>query len=117
MSQEQNGEEQQIEEIPKVPMKYMGLLGNLPDLDPKFLIKSFWDLAAVYGEIFQLDLHGSRVIVISSYRLIHETTSEQNYEKIVDGGKAQVRDVIGDGLFTAHNHEEVGLPSTIHDTR
>lgn len=110
MSQAQNGEEeQQIQEIPQVPMKYFGLLGNQPDIDPKFFIKSFWELAAKYGPIFQLNLHGGKLIIISSYKLILETIDEDNYEKIVDGGKAAARDLVGDGLFTAHNHEEVGL--------
>lgn len=49
-------------EIPEPPKQYFGLIGHMPDIDPGFPIRSFWNLMDMYGPIFKLDLGGSRII-------------------------------------------------------
>lgn len=107
-----NVSEEPAAEIPKVPMKYFGILGNLPDFDGSFPSKSFQHLADLYGPIYQLELLGKKNIVLSSHELTKETFDDDNYEKIVDGGLVQIRDSIGDGLFTAYSDEKVGKQKT-----
>lgn len=103
----ENESEQPALEIPQVPKKYFGILGNVPDVDGSFPAKSFWHLADLYGPIYQLDLLGTKNVVVSTHELVKDTFDDECYEKIVDGALVQVRDSIGDGLFTAYSDEKV----------
>lgn len=108
MSIEQNKEkEEQTLEIPKVPQKYGGLLGNIPDVDGSFMVQSFWDLLDLYGPICELNLLGEQVVLLNNYELINDSADDDRFEKVVAGPLLHVRDQIGDGLFTAFNDEKV----------
>lgn len=102
--------------IPQPPTHAYGFLGNLPDVDPSFALKSLRHLSELYGPIYQLDLLSRKFVVVSSYQLAHEVCDDEHYEKIVTGQSTELRALSKDALFTAHNHEPVGCgyePSTI----
>lgn len=114
MSAEQdNTEQQQSLPIPAVPKKYGGILGNVPDLDGSFILKSWWELADLYGDIYSLDIFGEKFVVLHNYELINDSADDDRFEKTISGPLVYVRDQIGDGLFTAYNDEKVSSPSTI----
>lgn len=57
------------------------------------------------GEIFKLKVLGNETYIVSSAALVEELCDETRFEKKVDEGLAEMRHAVGDGLFTAHNHE------------
>ena len=93
--------------IPQPPTHAYGFLGNLPDVDPSFAIKSLRHLSEIYGPIFQLDFVSKKVIVVSSYELAHEVAGDERFEKFITGPLKELRPLSGDALFTAGNHEPV----------
>ena len=100
-----NGANQAALSIPGPSPSYF--TGNVKDIDPSFLIRSFWNLADIYGPIFKLTLPGRSVVVVSNYEFINEVCNEERFEKFVAGPLNEVRALTGDGLFTAHQHEPV----------
>lgn len=95
--------------IPQVPKQYLGLLGNLPDIDPSFAAKSFWRLQELYGDIYELDLLNRKVVIISNYDLISDVLDDNRYEKVVTGPLKELRPFVKDALFTAFPDEPVNL--------
>ncbi|KAK4905254.1 hypothetical protein LTR66_017827, partial [Elasticomyces elasticus] len=95
-----------IEPIPQVPKKYFGLLGNLPDIEPTFQLKSFWNLSELYGPIFELDFLSRKVIAIANVELAQQVLDDQHFEKVISGALFELRPFVGDGLFTAFSDEE-----------
>ncbi|KAI1423202.1 cytochrome P450 [Xylaria sp. FL1777] len=79
---------------------------NLPEMDPSFPAASLWRLAAVYGDIFKLDLIVRQAVVLSSYELINEVMDESRFRKNPTGPLKELRALLGDGLFTAYWNEE-----------
>ncbi|TDL26943.1 bifunctional P-450/NADPH-P450 reductase [Rickenella mellea] len=100
-------------EIPQPPT--FPLMGNVLDLSPDLSpitcvegegqIHAFDRLALQYGEIYKLDLIASELINCNSHALVAELSNDKRFRKVVIGALAQVRNLVGDGLFTAH-HEE-----------
>ncbi|KAG9252258.1 cytochrome P450 [Emericellopsis atlantica] len=82
------------------------LLGNLFDINEEFPLGSMVHLADQHGEIYRLSLPGRTIVFVSSQALVHETCDEKRFVKSVNKTLEQVRNGIGDGLFTAHNEEE-----------
>ncbi|KAJ9093885.1 hypothetical protein QFC21_006258 [Naganishia friedmannii] len=89
--------------IPQPPSKL--IIGNLLDIDPNTGLASFVRLLQRYGEIIQLDIVGNRRMFVGSQRLVHELCDQNRFEKKVTGSLEQVRHLVGDGLFTAHQQE------------
>lgn len=58
------------------------------------------------GPIFKLNLGGVEKLFISTQALLNEICDEKRFTKIVAGGLEQVRNGVGDGLFTARHGEE-----------
>ena len=52
-----------LEAIPQPPQHLFGILGNLPDIDPAFPARSFWNMSELYGSIFKVNLVGPRVLL------------------------------------------------------
>ncbi|KAK0459209.1 fatty acid hydroxylase [Desarmillaria tabescens] len=91
-----------IPQPPTVPF-----LGNTRDLDRDVPIQSFILLAKTYGEIYQLDLLGGRrIICINSHALANEISDEKRFKKSLAPSLYEVRNLVGDGLFTAFGDEE-----------
>lgn len=89
--------------IPQPPA--IPFLGNVTALDKELPLRSFELLAEKYGEIYQLNMLGNPLIVVNSYALVNELSNEKRFNKNVGAALNQVRNLVGDGLFTAHNEE------------
>lgn len=90
--------------LPQPPEHLFGLLGNLPDMDPSFPIRPLWKLAELYGPIYKLRL-GQETVVVSGQKYVNEVCDEERFEKTIASVLTEVRALLGDGLFTAHQHE------------
>ncbi|TGJ85736.1 hypothetical protein E0Z10_g3030 [Xylaria hypoxylon] len=102
--QQHSVNENAIVPIPQPPTHWF--TRNLPEMDPSFPISSLWRLAAVYGDIFKLDLVTRQAVVISSHELINEVMDESRFRKNPTGPLTELRALLGDGLFTAYWNEE-----------
>ena len=98
--------------IPQPPMKLFGLAGHLPDLDPSFLAKSIWRLNDLYGDIYQLDFIGRKVVVVSNQEYMNELCDESRFQKKIGGALQEIRAIAGDALFTANLEEPVSTLRT-----
>ncbi|KAK7056328.1 hypothetical protein VNI00_002881 [Paramarasmius palmivorus] len=76
-------------------------LGNVTSIDTEVPLRGFILLAKQYGEIYQLDILGSVSVNLNSHALINEVSDEKRFRKAVGGALYGVRDLVGDGLFTA----------------
>jgi len=81
------------------------LLGNLNDVDPIDTTSSLGRLADTYGPIFKLNLSGEEKLFISTHELMNEVCDEKRFSKTVSGALEQIRNGVGDGLFTAYPGE------------
>src|ERR1051326_985524 len=96
-------EHKDFEEIPQPPTKF--LVGNLLDIETSIPTQTFIKLAQEYGPIFQLDLPGRRVVVVSGFELVDELSDESRFDKKVWAPLRKVRSFAGDGLFTSKTQE------------
>jgi cytochrome P450/NADPH-cytochrome P450 reductase len=81
------------------------LIGNLNLLDVKAPVQSLIRLADIHGPIFRLAIAGSSVTILSSQALVNEVCDETRFSKKVHRPLEILRDIGGDGLFTAYNDE------------
>lgn len=78
---------------------------HLTDVGASSLIQQLMEVAKVYGPIFQLPIPGQDRVTISGYGPMPEICDEQRFDKAIAGGLLKLRDLIGDGLFTAWTAE------------
>ncbi|CAF4817787.1 unnamed protein product, partial [Rotaria magnacalcarata] len=90
-------------QIPQPPTKYW--IGNVYELEPGNLLKSFERLKNLYGDIFRLTIFDKNFIVVSSNELVNFVCDESKFDKIVTLAIEELRNVAHDGLFTAHTNE------------
>lgn len=95
----------QVLPVPQVPTHWF--VGNLPDINPEFFPSSVWRLQELYGPIYRLDFGGPKIIMLSSYDLVKDIIDDTTFEKSIGGAIIQLRNLIGDGLFSAHPWEKV----------
>ncbi len=62
-------------------------------------------LAERFGPIFAIEINGERIVVLGSQALVDEVTNEQRFVKKLSRPLEMLRDLSGDGLFTAYNDE------------
>ncbi|KAJ7035907.1 fatty acid hydroxylase [Mycena alexandri] len=89
--------------IPQPPT--IPFIGNITAIEKDVPLRSFQLLAKTYGEIYQLDLLGRKVIAVSSHALANEVSNDTRFHKRVTGGLLEVRNLTGDALFTAQDDE------------
>ncbi|EKM50238.1 uncharacterized protein PHACADRAFT_153718 [Phanerochaete carnosa HHB-10118-sp] len=90
--------------IPSPPS--IPFLGHATMIDREVAIHSYHLLAKQYGEIYQLNLLGNKIIVVCTQELLHEVSDEKRFHKTSRAALDQVRNAVGDGLFTAHVPQE-----------
>lgn len=91
--------------IPQPPPYF--LAGNLPEIDINNGSASLARLAQIYGPIYQLQMLGRRIVVLSSQKYVNEVCDEKRFEKKIGGALEEVRAIAKDGLFTAYPEEKV----------
>ena len=89
--------------IPQPPERYV--IGNMAEIDPNDPLTSIGRLHALYGDIFRLKVPFSSLVVISSQELVHFASTDPRFDKKIGRPLMEVRNVAGDGLFTAHTDE------------
>ncbi|KAF7375722.1 Fatty acid hydroxylase [Mycena sanguinolenta] len=89
-----------IPQPPRIPF-----VGNATLIDQVSPLVSFNYMAKKYGEIYRLDIVGTVLTLISSHELVNEVSNDSRFEKRVTHGLAEVRNLTGDGLFTAQPEE------------
>ena len=90
-----------IPQPPGVPV-----LGNIFDVDPNNTWASLKKLSEQYGEIFQINVLGHRIVFVAGASLAEEICDETRFRKYVGGPIVQIRDAVHDALFTAYDNEE-----------
>ncbi|KAI0676431.1 fatty acid hydroxylase [Trametes maxima] len=90
--------------IPSPPA--LPFLGHITQIDKEIPQSSFDLLADQYGEIYKLNLITRESIIVSSYELQNELSNDKRFQKAVVGALEEVRNGMGDGLFTAYPGEE-----------
>ena len=80
-------------------------IGNVRTIDGDAPIQGFMRLARIHGPIYQLELFGASLIIVSSQQLVDELCDEARFDKRIAGALKNIRDFAGDGLFTARTDE------------
>lgn len=82
-------------------------LGNVPLVDKQLPLRTFTLLAAQYGEIYGFQYPDGRVTVhVNTHALVAQVSDDKRFEKVINSSLHQVRNLAGDGLFTALGEEE-----------
>ncbi len=91
--------------LPIPQPRMLPVVGNLFDVDGDQPLQSMMPLAAKYGPIFKITILGYTMIWISSQNLVSEICDETRFSKIVHNSLLELRNLAGDGLFTAFGDE------------
>ncbi len=92
-----------LEPIPHPPKK--PFVGNIFSVGGTTPVQDLVRLARELGPIFQLDIMGKPITVVSGFALADELSDESRFDKSVRGALHRVRTISGDGLFTAYTTE------------
>ena len=92
-----------LETIPTPPKK--PVIGNMLSVDKNRPLQSLMDLVRETGPIFQLDMMGTPLVIVSGADLVNELCDEKRFDKAVRGSLRRVRAIGGDGLFTGETQE------------
>ncbi|KAM0262618.1 hypothetical protein ACHAQJ_001663 [Trichoderma viride] len=82
------------------------LLGNIQNIDMEYPLGSILHLANKHGPIYRLSIGGTKLVIISSYELLHEVCDDKRFRKSIEGDLEELRVVVHDGLFTSTGEEE-----------
>ena len=93
----------QLEPIPQPPSK--PIVGNLFDIDRGAPLEDITRLANEYRPIFKLSVGGREAVFVSGFELVDELCDTQRFDKFVSRGLTEVREFLGDGLFSAYTEE------------
>ncbi|CAG9174810.1 bifunctional cytochrome P450/NADPH--P450 reductase [Cupriavidus pampae] len=92
-----------LEPIPRDPG--LPIVGNLLQITPGAVGQHLLARSRHFDGIFELDFAGRRVPFISSAALAAEVCDVARFRKVIGPPLSYLRDVAGDGLFTAHSDE------------
>lgn len=81
------------------------VIGNLNLIDGDAPVQSLVRLAEIHGPIFRMSGFGQSIIVLGSQALVNEVCDETRFSKTLHRPLQVLRDLGGDGLFTAYNDE------------
>ncbi|PSS05126.1 P450 family fatty acid hydroxylase [Coniella lustricola] len=80
-------------------------LGNLLDIDLENSVQSVVDIGKQYAPICRLRLGGEDKVFVTGHELAKELCSRRDFVKFPAGAVGRLRDVMTEGLFTAHDDE------------
>ncbi|KAI0768383.1 cytochrome P450 [Irpex lacteus] len=89
--------------IPVPP--YIPVLTHAVQIDTENPDKTFNSWMATYGEIFEIHIFRTSMILVSSAALCAELSNDQRFTKSIDGDLTEIRALVSDGLFTARKEE------------
>ncbi len=92
-----------LTKIPSPPRQ--PIIGNLPQLYGSNTIQKLVKLADDFDGIYSVKLPGATFYVVTKYELVDEICNEKKFRKVVSGVLGELRNVVGDALFTAQTHE------------
>lgn len=92
-----------LEPIPRDPG--WPIVGNLFQITPGEVGQHLLARSRAHDGIFELDFAGRRVPFVSSVALAAELCDARRFRKIIGPPLSYLRDMAGDGLFTAHSDE------------
>jgi cytochrome P450/NADPH-cytochrome P450 reductase len=97
-----------VDKVEAIPQPTpLPILENVLELEPKTPVQGLMKLAKEYGPIFRIAMpppHPS-FVVVSSRELVHELCDEKRFDKKMHESLKNIRDYLGDGLFTAYTDE------------
>jgi len=83
----------------------VAVLGNMLTVDSDAPLQSLMRLTREHGPIFQLNMMGTPLVVVSGASLVEEICDENRFDKAVRGSLRRIRAAAGDGLFTSDTQE------------
>nr|AJP77023.1 inducible nitric oxide synthase-like protein [Inonotus obliquus] len=93
-----------LSEIPRPPT--IPLLGNAALVDLDVPLRTFLLLAKQYGEIYRMSFSGGIVLIhVNTAAMVQQLSDDARFKKSVSRGLREVRNLAGDGLFTADIEE------------
>lgn len=81
------------------------LFGHLPQVDRKRPMQSLAKLSREHDGLFEMKVRGQRLLVLSDPTLVAQLGNPKRFEKVVTPPLIQLRELAGDGLFTAWTNE------------
>src|SRR6266545_1943380 len=90
--------------VPHLPGR-LPLLGDVRGLDVRAPIQSLIRMAGEIGPAFERKMFNRRIVLVTGAELAAELSDESRFEKFVGPALWNLRDIAGDGLFTALNDE------------
>jgi cytochrome P450 len=94
----------ELNRIPHPPHR-VPVVGDVFGIDPATPVQDSLRMARELGPIFRRKIFGLEIVVVSGAELAAELADESRFTKRVVLAVYNLRDVGGDGLFTAHSHE------------
>ena len=92
-----------IEPLPHPPR--WPLVGNLPQIPKSRMAQHMLTVSRDFDGIFEMDFAGVRVPFAFSADLVAELCDENRFRKVIRPPLSLLRDIVGDGLFTAKGEE------------
>ncbi|MEU6089362.1 cytochrome P450 [Streptomyces sp. NPDC047085] len=101
------GAEQGWPELHRIPhpARRVPLLGDVLGVDRRRPLQDSMRFGRELGPIFRRRAFGNEFVFVWGARLAADLADESRFAKHVGLGVANLRPVVGDGLFTAYNHE------------
>ncbi|WP_330461269.1 cytochrome P450 [Streptomyces sp. NBC_00820] len=94
----------ELHRIPR-PAHRLPLLGDVVGVDRRTPLQDSMRFGRELGPIFRRRAFGKEFVFVWGARLAADLADESRFAKHVGLGVANLRPVVGDGLFTAYNHE------------
>jgi cytochrome P450 len=89
---------------PHPPGRIPGI-GDVRGIKPRAPLQSVMRLTEQLGPVFQRELFNRRVVFVADPDLVAELSDETRFAKYLSPSVVGLRQIAGDGLFTAFNHE------------
>ena len=81
------------------------LMEHLMDVGATSLVQQLMTVSKTYGPVFQTPIPGQDRVIVTGYEPVPDICDERRFDKAITGGLLKLRDLIGDGLFTAWTTE------------
>ncbi|WP_018548600.1 cytochrome P450 [Streptomyces sp. LaPpAH-108] len=94
----------ELDRIPH-PARRLPLVGDVVGVDRRRPLQDSMRFGRELGPIFRRRAFGKEFVFVWGARLAADLADESRFAKHVGLGVANLRPVVGDGLFTAYNHE------------